>query len=208
MGNLYYLYLVSAFSALVPLTVGIYNARRLKFEIKLLVILFAIAIMVEGSAFYLFRHNANANWILHFYVPIEYIFIIVVFSFWQTNLKFTKMLRISIPFFLALAIYDIFDSKRLLLFDNLTPSVACVLYVGIASYTLISIERSDHGLLLGDYRFWFASGLLIFSAGSLAYFAFFPAFDSYAIWAIFLILNISSYLIYTVGIICQVRRQP
>jgi hypothetical protein len=173
-----------------------------------MVILFAIAILVEGSAFYLFRHNSNANWIVHFYVPVEYIFIIIVFGFWQTNLKFKRLLRISIPIVLALAIYDIFKTKSLLMFDNITPSIACVFYVGIASYTLISIERSDRGVLLSDYRFWFASGLLLFAAGSLTYFVFFPAFNSYTIWAIFQILNLSSYLIYTVGILCQVRHQP
>jgi hypothetical protein len=198
-------YILSTFSSAIPLITGFFYFAKLKLDLKIFLGLLFFATVFGTVAFFLVEKGYNAYWLMHVYVPIEFSLFVIIFSLWQERQLFRKFMAAIIPLFLGLCVYDVLDTVRLQHNVNLTESVACIILAGISSLTLIDIEKKAKTIIIGDYRFWISSGLLIYSAGSLAYFAFFPSYSSIVIFVIYTSLNILSYLIYTIGIICQGR---
>jgi hypothetical protein len=117
-----------------------------------------------------------------------------------------KIMLWIIPAFFLLAIWDIFVVRELGRTNDFTASIACALFIGLTSYTLIGFERRMARSSFRDYRSWFLIGLLVYSAGNLAYFLFFRHVISYYLWAGHNALNILANVIYTIGFLCQVTR--
>lgn len=205
MGNLFPLYSIAAFSAAVPLSTGAYLYRRLNLDMKILLLLFAIVVLVEGYTFYQTLNKTDYYWIHHIYMPFEYGLIAFVFSCWQKKPLMRRALRISVPIFLLVCLADMISSRNLNNFNDFTAPLACTLYIGISAYTLVNLQKESPDSGLKNYRFWVGTALLIYSAGGLAYFAFFDYFFSYEIWAIHAALNIIAHILYSIGFICQTR---
>lgn len=205
---MFLLYLCSAFFVLIPLLIGIFLFRRLGTDLRLLILLFLIVAMVEGYTFYLVEKHMNAYWIYHLYTPIEYSLLATIFSFWQKKAWIRRILRISIPIFVLICIWDYLVFRNLNDLNYFTASFAFALYVGITSFTLLYLQTENPQSIIRDCRFWISAGLLIYSAGGLAYFSFHKTIVSellVGIWVIHSILNITSYILYSVGILCQAR---
>jgi hypothetical protein len=193
---------------IIPLSIGAFSYRRLHFEIRLLLLLFLIAAMVEGNAFYLVQNHKNAYWLYHVYMPLEYGLLAVIFSFWQKKQWMRTALRSSIPLFVLICIWDMVVNKNLEDLNYFTASIAFTLYVGISSVTLLYLLTDNSRSIIKDCRFWVGAALLIYSAGGLAYFSFHKTIVGdflIGIWVIHSILNIVAYILYSVGIICQAR---
>lgn len=195
-------------SVLVPLTTGLLLFRRLNADLRLLLLLFAIATVVEGYAFYQVMNTRNAYWLYHIYMPVEYVVIVTVFSSWQQKDLAKRLFRLSIPFFAVLCLWDILGGGDLNDLNALTASIAYMLYVGISAYTLVNLDYQNIRSTLSDYRFWIGTALLVYSAGGLAYFSFHDTIVAdylIQIWIIHGVLNILAYLMYSVGFVCQGR---
>ena len=172
---------------------------------KILALLFAIVVLVEGYTFYQTFNRANYYWLHHVYMPFEYGLMAFVFSCWQKKPLIKRALRISVLIFLLVCLADTIGSRNLNNFNDFTAPLAYTLYVGISAYTLISLEKESSDSCLKNYRFWVGTALLLYSAGGLAYFAFFDHFFSFEIWAIHAVLNIIAHILYSIGFICQTR---
>ncbi|MEE8418428.1 MAG: hypothetical protein V3S06_07175, partial [candidate division Zixibacteria bacterium] len=85
-----------------------------------------------------------------------------------------------------------------------TTCLSCILYAVISSYTLYQLQKDDSGSLYKDYRFWVSSALLLYSAGSLSFFAFTKLFPN--IWYAHMAVNIVVYLTFAAGFLCHIRR--
>jgi hypothetical protein len=195
-------------SVLVPLTTGLVLFRRLDADLRLFLLLFAIAAAVEGYTFYQVMHTRNAYWVYHIYMPIEYVVIAIVLSSWQQNYMARRLIRLSIPLFVVLCLWDILGGGDLNDLNALTASIAYTLYVGMSAYTLVNLDYQNIRSTLSDYRFWIGTALLVYSAGGLAYFSFHDTIVAdylIQIWIIHGVLNILAYLMYSVGFVCQVR---
>ena len=203
MGNLFLLLVVSVFSITAPLSSGIYTYRWLKPEMKILLLLFVIAALVEGYTFYQALNRASLHWVHHLYAPLEYSLLAFVFSFWQKKAILIRALRLSIPIFILVCAVSIFTLENLKNLNNFTASLSNTLYVVVSAYTLLNLQRNDSGSIYKDYRFWISSALLLYSTSSLAYFAFHNYFFSFMIWAIHVTFNIVANLLYSMGFICQ-----
>ena len=91
---------------------------------------------------------------------------------------------------------------------ELTVSVAFALYVGISSFTLLDLQDDNPNRIFKDCRFWIGAGLLIYSAGGLANFAFHDIILEewiIAIPIIHRILNLIMHILYSIGFLCQSR---
>ena len=164
--------------------------------------------MVEGYAFYLAHHHENPYWVYHIYMPIEYGLLAIIFSYWQKKPWMKRALRLSIPIFMLICIWDLVIFGNLDDLNYFTASVAFTLYVGISSFTLLYLQTDNPHSIIKDCRFWVSAALLIYSAGGLAYFSFHKTVVSdilVEIWAIHSALNIIAYVLYSIGIICQTR---
>ncbi len=205
---MYLLMVLIVASAFVPAITGLLLFRRLNPDLRLLLLLTAIAAMVEGYTFYLAMNSRNPYWVHHIYMPIEYAIFAIVLSSWQRNNRAKKLFRLSIPPFVILCLWDIFGGGNLKDLNALTASIAYTLYVGMSAYTLVNLDYENIRSTLSDYRIWIGTGLLVYSAGGLAYFSFHETIVAnylIQIWVIHGVLNILSYLMYSVGFIHQAR---
>ncbi len=205
MGNLFPLYVIAASSTVIPVSVGVYLYRRLSPDMKILLFLFAMVVLVEGYTFYQTLNKTDYYWIHHIYMPFEYGLMVFVFSCWQKRSLMRRALRISIIIFLLVCVADVIASRSLNVFNDLTAPLAYTLYVGISAYTLMNLQKEGYHSCFKNYRFWVGSALLLYSSGSLAYFAFFDYFLSFGIWGIHAVLNIIAHILYSIGFICQTR---
>jgi hypothetical protein len=192
-------------SAVFPVAAGIFNFRQTRFDTRLILALLTLVLMIDCYGLFFASRQMGANWIHHFYSPLEYAVFAAVISTWQAEKMARKFILLSIVFFSLLSIWDIFVSADLKHTNDFTASVACAFFVGMTSYTLIGIDRQQAGRLFSDYRFWIMVGLLIYSAGNLAYFAFFRNFISYYLWAGHNLLNILANICYAIGFLCLGR---
>ncbi len=190
-------------SASLPVIAGVVHFRRLRFDIKLLLILFAVVLITDSISLYCAARGIGMNWLHHIYSPLEYAIFGVVISTWQVRRFEKKAILFSIVAFALLCAWDIFGVGDWEHTNDFTASVSCGLFVGMTSYTLVGIERRHAGPIYRDYRFWMLIGLMVYSAGNIAFFAFFRHIVSYYLWAGHNALNIMANVCYTVGILCQ-----
>jgi len=199
----------SVFSALFPVGVGIGTIRRLKLEMRFLVGLFIFAALVEGITFYQALSSGGSHLAHYIYAPVEYALLIYVFSFWQENGIVRRAIRISIPIYILICLADMNMEKGLNSLNVLTRSLANIIYVLVASYTMLMLLRKDSGSIYRDFRFWIASGVLLYSSGSLAYFTLhnlMPSDILLVVWYIHNGLNITANLMYAAAFLCQYRQ--
>lgn len=198
-------YMVYLGSVIVPTSIGTYGYRRLKFEMKLLLALMVITIAVEGFAFYLAFDQRNQNWVHHIYLPVEYGLIGLIFSRWQKTTFNKNVILFSIPLFVIACVMSVIVFRNLDQLNVFTTSLSCILYAVISSYTLYQLQKDDSGSLYRDYRFWVSSALLLYSAGSLSFFAFMKLFPSPIIWYAHMAVNMVVYITFGVGFVCHIR---
>ncbi|UCE65348.1 MAG: hypothetical protein JSU85_10785 [Candidatus Zixiibacteriota bacterium] len=174
---------------------------------KLLLLLIVIIGITESIAFYFSEIlHRDYHWVHHLYLPIEYTIITLIFSSWIKNALYAKLLRNSIPFFWAFSILNSFFLQNLNELNSYPITLSLIVYTVISLYVLFQIMSEDTGHIIKNHIFWISSGLLIFSAGDLAYFAFYSLIRTHyliAIWAVHAIFNIVMHIFYSVGFVCQ-----
>lgn len=195
--------LISVLSSTVPLAAGIYSFRKLNSELKILVAFFALVVLVEAYCFYQTYNSGNTMWVFRFYTPVEYSFLVLVFSFWQKRAFLRKMLLYSIPLFVMICVGSELFLATSNNFDNFTASLESILLVAISSFTLLGINLEDGGNILGDPRFWVGTAVLIYFAGNLMIFS---LSKEITIWWTHNFLNISANLLFSGGFLCLLRR--
>lgn len=199
----------AALSFIAPLTAGAINFKRLNREMRLLSLLMAVVAIVSITTLYLSEIKMEYHWVHHIYTPVEYILLATIFSFWVRHKVIRKILIISIPGIVAFSICNSLYLQSLTELNSNAIILTQVFYSLITSYTLYVLMTEDYGSIYRNHVFWIASGLLIFSAGDLAYFAFYPMVRGnflIVIWAIHAIFNIIVNVFYLVGILCQARQ--
>lgn len=200
---------IAALSFIAPLTAGAANFKRLNREMRLLSLLMAIVGIVNMAALYLGEKKMDYHWVHHIYTPIEYILLAAIFSCWARHKIIKNILIISIPGLVAFSVCNSLFLQDLIKLNSNAIILTQVFYTMMATYTLYVLMTEDYGNIYRSHVFWITSGLLIFSAGDLAFFAFNPIIKDnllVAIWAIHAILNIVVNLFYLIGILCQVRQ--
>jgi hypothetical protein len=194
-------------SLLFPISVGFYRFNRLRTDTALLLGLYIFTFIEEVITIYiLYGLKGNPYWLQHIYSPVEYIIIVLVFSRWIHNSTIRKALWISLPIYIILVIITDLTFEPLSESNAFMASISCVVHVFISLYVIISMYSEDHTLELSDYRFWFCSGILLYSMGSVLYFAFYHFLVSYQMWVFHNICNVIAHLFYAMGFLCLQRR--
>jgi hypothetical protein len=200
------LVLVATFSTVLPLVAGLRTWHRNMAEMKLLTAIFIITLLVDGFAFYQNRTGGDFEWSHYLFTPLEYTLFAYIFSRWQKSAVLGRIFRFSIPPFLILCLINVIAMDRLKTTNNFTASVSCVIYIIISILTIAGFARSSLGQILRESQIWVSFGLLFYSAGSLAYFAFLmflPISLLYPLTYVHNSLNIATNLLYTGGYLCQ-----
>jgi hypothetical protein len=193
-------------SILIPAAMGAFFFKRLELEMKLLFALIAIALIVELATYFLAISGHNTNWVHNIYLLIEILTFGFIFSQWQDSrstgnwvfgvaLVAVSLHIISILFFLSISEMN-----------SHMMTLSCIFYSAICALTLYSLQKKDTGSIYRNYVFWVSSALLIYSAGSLSFFAFNKILLSVVVWHLHIIVNIVAYCLYSVGLLCHIRR--
>lgn len=177
---------------------------------KLLILLLLAVGITDISTLYLTEVlKRGYHWVHHIYFPIEYAILALIFSRWIRNNLYSRLVSYTIPVVVVFSIYNSLFLQSLDQLNSYAITLGLICYTIIALYVLYQIMTEDLGRILKNHIFWISTGLLIFSAGDLAYFAFYPLVTEHyliAIWAIHAIFNIIVNIFYFIGIICQGRK--
>lgn len=110
------------------------------------------------------------------------------------------------PIFVGLvAVYTIFFAD-LHSMNILASSIAGIIYVMLSAYVLLGLFSEREKSVLKLFRFWISASLLIYSAGTIVYFALHELVVAdylMQIWLIHAVLNVASYCGYAVGFTCK-----
>jgi hypothetical protein len=201
---------LTVFAFIIPLSAGIGYFRRLDHQMKLLAILMVLSGISETTSFIISEFSDSLYfWVYHIYFPVEYTFFALIFSAWIKNRIYSKAVKYSIPVIWAFAIFNSLFIQNLNELNSYPITLALIIYTIMALYVLYQVMAGDLGHILKNHIFWVSTGLLIFSAGDLAYFAFHPLVKKHylvVIWEIHSILNVTTYIFYFIGIVCQGRK--
>ena len=195
-------------SLLLPIISGLLRLSRLKIEMALFLWLFIFMFVEETymEAVYHIYHTVP-YWLQHIYGPIEYIIIIFVFSRWIDNSIIKKVLWISVPINIAYAIISVLTFESLNKTNSSLVLIFCVIYMFISVYVIFTLFTKDRGDVTSDYKFWMSSGLLIYSSGSLLYFAFYDFLVTYYVWLFHNICNVIAHIFYAKGFLCLPKKE-
>ena len=155
--------------------------------------------LVDVFGLYLAFNRINNIWLFHLFTPLEYGFLVMVFSYWQKKSLLRLVLRLSIPLFALICLVNKLFLENLVTFDSFTASLEGSALIMISVYTLFNLYRGNSGPISKDPRFWITVAVLIYFAGSLPTFAF---ANIIALWSIHNILNVSSNVLFTGGFLC------
>ena len=193
-------------STAIPIFAGVFRLFRLKTEMALLLCLLTLMLNFELYSLSLYLNGKNPYWLQHVYSPIEYIFVIVIFSFWIDNARFRKMLFISIPVFILLAVVTVMTFESLDISNGFMASISCIAYIVVSLLVIHNIFTTKNGLVYKNYKFWVSAGFLLYSSGSILYFSFYDFLASYHLWLFHNICNVLANIIFTIGFLCLPRR--
>jgi hypothetical protein len=186
--------------------VGLYYRKCPKIEMKFLTMLFALSFIEGAYSTYCAAMGYKFYWTQHVYTMIEYPLWIAIFYQWLIYPALRRVFLYSMAVFLIICAGDMLIPGHIETINSLGASLACVVYVALASYTLIDLQNNYKGSEEMDYRYLILAALLINSAGSLCYFSFFQFFYSWTIYILFLYLNIGTTVLFTIGMIWLGRR--
>jgi hypothetical protein len=178
---------------------GVFVFHRLRWETKILVGYFILIGLVDILALYLAFHRVVNIWLFHLFTPLEYGFLVFVFSCWQRRPAVRLLLRLSIPLFAAVCLVDKLYLEDLCRFDSIATTLEAATLIMISVYTLFDLYREDSGPLLKNLRFWVATAVLIYFSGNFPIFAF---ANVLTVWSVHHILNITSNMLFTGGFLC------
>ena len=201
-----------ALSSLTALATGLFTFRFLSKEMRILVFYIALAIIGEIVTAVLAKKGINNLWSIHIFTFVEYFFYAMVFSYWQKNLMFTKILRRSTLGFFFLGIVLMLSVEDLSSFNNYTKPIECILLIAISAYTLLEISK-EYATLLEDPRFWICIAVLLYVSSTLILFALsntligFPRQILQGVWSIYIVMNMVVYFLFAKGFLCQYQIQ-
>jgi len=212
----YFIGTISTISVAIPLFFGFFNYKKLSVEMKILVwyLLTSFVFEIVVAFLILLRISSNTLWLSHVFPIIEYIFLVVIFSRWQRNIRLKKIYLWGIPFMMALMIVNILFFQPITQANTYVMSIHKLLLIGISAFALLELSKENIYPLTREYRFWVATGILFYNVTTLIMFSLLnniiPHQDIQLVKVLFsinIILNIITYIIYAEGFLCRHQAQ-
>jgi hypothetical protein len=200
------LYLAALAIYVVPVVIGLFRFKQLNLEMRLILLWFFLAMVVDWFAFGMMLVHKSANWTRYYYIPVEYAIIAFAFSRWSLNPLIKRILVLSIPVFIAICILSALAKDNLLFNDNLTLPLSCLLYAIISLYTLISLINENYSLIYKNYIFWICAGLLLYSVSGVIFYSLSNYYPLYIFFQINTVTMLVSTVFYSVGLLCYPPR--
>ena len=199
-------------STFLPLVAGGIRFRELNREFRILLLVFCLEVVNASLQLVFALQGINNHFLAHFYIVVEFILFLIVFSRWSVGIWKSILLQILI-FFVLFWILSHILFERLDQPAYYSSILSKVFYTGISIVFLHRISSTSDRSILFEPRFWIFSGLLVFSSGGLMFSFLRSVIDilpldglmvAYSIhWAITIVTN----ALYAIGFLCKPQVQ-
>ena len=151
--------------------VGGFRYRNLLRPLRILEWLIIIGILNEGIQRIVASFHYYNLWTSHFYTLIEIVFVVFMYSSWMKNHQKRLMLSFCLSVFVVFWIISKFTFEPLSLADSWTASISKILQIIFSVLLLMDVVRESDIVWTDDPRLWVVAGIIIYSAGSLFFYA-------------------------------------
>jgi len=199
---------ISLFSPIIPIFIGISRMSVINREMKILILFLIIALGIDViSAMFIKDYSVMLD-LMHFYIFIEFLFVMYITSFWQESHKMKRMFQTLLLLYVLFWIVAKITFEPLNGLYSLTASVSQVLLALSAGYTLFIVIGNRVQPLFNHQRFWVLLSFVIYYTGTLMLVALQGILVHYSAKDIFLAVSINWSLkiifniLITVGFLC------
>ena len=205
--------LLSDWSPLLPLIIGVTVFFRITRESKIIVFISAIALVAQLFHFFL-PNTAFQNYAYNIYTPIEFGCYFIIFDSRLKNHSY-KLSKFLFLIYAITCIYFLLEFDLSKDFINQWPIVNSMIYL-IFIFLLVwsSFKNDDEILLPRNSLFWYVTGILEFSVCTCLFYLFWqkikksePGSVLKILWTVQNIFNIVLYLLFTIGILKSTREK-
>jgi hypothetical protein len=204
---------ISVLSAIVPLIACFFKRKAFNPTLRALSVYFFIC-LVSDVCCTIFEHQDHIkNSIINCFTLLECLLICVIYFGEFQSSKLRTLVLVAISCFLLLAAHQFIVLDKFTEVDTVVCSFEAGIFIICSGiYMVLFLLAPEIKTLENYYFFWIVLANLIYFATSLVFFLLAkyikaaPGDISDFLWAIHDFINISCYLLYTIGI-CQVKRK-
>lgn len=194
--------------ALCSVIVGFVSWNRLSRELRILVVYLTVGFVVGIVIVILAFQRINNLWLMQVYTPIQFSFLMWVFSHWSSG-AVKRVFLFSIPTFI------LFWGVMFLFFEDIgrfnaySKPTSSLILVAASGYLLYQTNKESDEVFYRSPKFWVASGTLVYFSGMIVLYALFnqlltvSAEQLALLWApIQTTASVLSYLMYIMSFLC------
>ncbi|MEM6767609.1 MAG: hypothetical protein AAF655_21910 [Bacteroidota bacterium] len=204
---------VSSFSTIIPIVVGLINRKQLDKERWWLMGLLFFALIIQSYSYGLFLQKSNNLFLLHFYIPVEFIILLLIYSIWFDSKRTKTSFLIFGGLFLSLSVINSLFFQPLEGFNSYAATSAYIIFILLSiAYFIkllrdLNVETEAVGISLEkNPRFWINTGILIYFSSSLLIYAVSNTLlkenpeMTQVFWGVHSLFNILHYILYAIGL--------
>lgn len=196
------------FSGFLVVLAGGYNFRRLNREMGILFSYFVVSIVVSSVQYFFAISGKNNLWTMHFFTPVQLIFLMVVFAAWQRNTTFKRLMQGSMLLFVIVWLLSILLLEQIQQFNWFTRPLQSFILIVASGVTFFQVQREELPSILRDPRFWVSAATLLYFCGVIVLFALSNkllavSMDTLRLaWAVQWFVAIVTNILYGMGFMC------
>lgn len=198
---------VSILSVLVPLIICILKRKALHASMKALFVYLCICLLSDVLSFLFFKNEYLLNLIVNSFTVLECVIICIIY-FLEFERKDSKIIVCLIAgIFLVLALWQFIFRSLFGQEDTFISSLEAIIIMILSATYVIKFLISQEIVNLKDYYFfWIVLSNLTYFSTAFIFFLFrhyimnAPHKFSYLIWGFHDLINISCYVLFTIGI--------
>lgn len=159
------------FSGFLVVLAGAYKFRRLNREMGILFSYFVIAIVVSSIQYFFAISGKNNLWTMHFFTPVQLIFLMVVFTAWQRNATVRRLMQGSVVIFLVVWLLSFLLLEQIQQFNWFTRPLQSFILIVASGVTFFQVQREELPAIIYEPRFWVSAATLLYFCGLIVLFA-------------------------------------
>lgn len=198
-------YNIALYTLLPPIGIGVYRLKALGREMKIFIVYLTIAFVTALLG------NIRIQWateIMHINIIIEYLFVMLLISFWQESPSIKKFMRIIYWLYIPFWFIAKFTFEPIAGSYSITLSVSQVIMALSAGYTLFVVIVNYTQPLHRSQLFWvlialvlnYTSTLIPMALGSTNIIQ--PGKAMVIVYSVAYVLIIISNILFTIGFLC------
>jgi len=199
--------LISGFSILLPLTLGLIKLKSLGKEYILLFVLVCISFVVEIVAGILSANTQNNLWLGNIFFLVEGLLWCLVLRQWLESRKLRLFIFIFMVIYVIVWTLTTFFVLDFYKFNSYARSLESFVFVFLSCFLMMAVSTDTSQVIFKNPKFWFGSALLIYFSVNLIVFGTVNYMATQRTlmdntWMIHSVTNIFANLLFAVAFLC------